>query len=113
MDFRKLDIDKVVLDKRSSNFVEFLSELLIPFRVFAKERQIDICTYFRLENPFLMIDPGYMRKVLVNLVSNAIKFTPDGGRIDIFVASIKGEGDRKSTRLNSSHNVISRMPSSA
>ena len=62
MDFRKLDIDKVVLDKRSSNFIEFLSELLIPFRVFAKERHIDICTYFRLENPFLMIDTGYMRK---------------------------------------------------
>lgn len=100
MDFRKLDIDKVVLDKCSSNFVEFLSELLIPFRVFAKERQIDICTYFRLENPFLMIDPGYMRKVLVNLVSNAIKFTPDGGRIDIFVAAIKGEGGEKLLYMN-------------
>lgn len=94
MDFRKLDIDKVVLDKRSSNFIEFLSELLIPFRVFAKERHIDICTYFRLENPFLMIDTGYMRKVLVNLVSNAIKFTPDSGRIDIFVASVKGKNGR-------------------
>ena len=100
MDFRKLDIDKVVLDKCSSNFVEFLSELLIPFRVFAKESQIDICTYFRLENPFLMIDPGYMRKVLVNLVSNAIKFTPDGGRIDIFVAAIKGEGGEKLLYMN-------------
>ena len=100
MDFRKLDIDKVVLDKRSSNFVEFLSELLIPFSFFAKERQIDICTYFRLENPFLMIDSGYMRKVLVNLVSNAIKFTPDGGRIDIFVASIKGEGGEKLLYMN-------------
>lgn len=100
MDFRKLDIDKVVLDKRSTNFVEFLSELLIPFRVFAKERQIDICTYFRLESPFLMIDSGYMRKVLVNLVSNAIKFTPDGGRIDIFVASIKGEGGEKLLYMN-------------
>lgn len=100
MDFRKLDIDKVVLDKRSSNFTGFLSELLIPFRVFAKERQIDICTYFRLENPFLMIDPGYMRKVLVNLVSNAIKFTPDGGRIDIFVATIKGEGGEKLLYMN-------------
>ena len=100
MDFRKLDIDKVVLDKCSSNFVEFLSVLLIPFRVFAKERLIDICTYFRLENPFLMIDPGYMRKVLVNLVSNAIKFTPDGGRIDIFVAAIKGEGGEKLLYMN-------------
>ncbi len=100
MDFRKLDIDKVVLDKRSSNFIEFLSELLIPFRVFAKERHIDICTYFRLENPFLMIDTGYMRKVLVNLVSNAIKFTPDSGRIDIFVASVKGKNGEKLFYMN-------------
>ena len=100
MDFRKLDIDKVVLDKHSSNFIEFLSELLIPFRVFAKERHIDICTYFRLENPFLMIDTGYMRKVLVNLVSNAIKFTPDSGRIDIFVASVKGKNGEKLFYMN-------------
>lgn len=91
MDFRKLDMDKVVLDKRSANFPEFLSELLIPFRVFAHERQIEIRTYFRLPHPFLMMDTSYMRKVMVNLVSNAIKFTPDNGRIDIFVASLKGE----------------------
>lgn len=95
MDFRKLDMDKVVLDKRSANFVEFLSELLIPFRVFARERQIEIRTFFRLDHPFLMMDTGYMRKVMVNLVSNAIKFTPDGGRIDIFVASLKGEEEER------------------
>lgn len=95
MDFRKLDMDKVVLDKRSSNFVDFLSELLIPFRVFAKERHIEITTYFRLDSPYLVLDAGYMRKVMVNLVSNAIKFTPDAGHIRIFVASINGrEGDR-------------------
>lgn len=100
MDFRKLDIDKVVLDKRSANFVEFLTELLIPFRVFAQERGIAICTYFRLPNPFLMIDAGYMRKVLVNLVSNAIKFTPDGGRIDLFVASVRGEDGEELLYMN-------------
>lgn len=95
MDFRKLDMDKVVLDRCSTNFIEFLSELLIPFKVFAKERQIDISTYFRLDNPFLVVDAGYMRKVMVNLVSNAIKFTPDNGCIHIFVASVKGESGEK------------------
>lgn len=92
MDFRKLDMDKVVLDRRSIHFIDFLSELLIPFRVFAKERQIEISVYSRLENPFLLVDPGYMRKVMVNLLSNAIKFTPDGGHIRIYVASVKEEG---------------------
>lgn len=95
MDFRKLDKNKVVLDKRSTHFINFLSEILIPFRVFAKERQIEISIYFRLDNPFLVVDPGYMRKVIVNLVSNAIKFTPDGGHIRIYVASLKEEEEEK------------------
>ncbi len=90
MDFRKLDIDQVTLDKHPENMIDFLTELLLPFRVFARERNIDIRVYYRLSNPCLMVDTSYMRKVMVNLVSNAIKFTPDDGRIDLFVASIKG-----------------------
>lgn len=100
MDFRKLDIDRVTLDKHPENIIDFLSELLIPFRVFAKERYIDIRTCFRLDNPCLMIDTGYMRKVMVNLVSNAIKFTPDNGRIDVFVASVKGQDGEKLLYIN-------------
>jgi len=100
MDFRKLEMDKVVLDKHPVNFAEFVSELLLPFRVFAKERSIDIQVYFRLENPNLIIDPAYMRKVMVNLVSNAIKFTPDNGQISIYIASIKGEESEDMLYIN-------------
>ncbi len=100
MDFRKLEMDKVVLDKHSVNFAEFLSELLLPFRVFARERHIEICTWFRLDNPFLVMDAGYMRKVIINLVSNAIKFTPDKGCISIYIASVTGEDGKKMLYIN-------------
>ena len=100
MDFRKLEMNRVVLDKHSENFVEFLSELLLPFRVFAKERYINIYTYIRLDNPFLVMDTGYMRKVMVNLVSNAIKFTPDNGQINIYIASVKREDGEKMLYIN-------------
>jgi signal transduction histidine kinase/ligand-binding sensor domain-containing protein/DNA-binding response OmpR family regulator len=100
MDFRKLEMDKVVLDKRSQDFVGFISGLLLPFKVFAQERYIAIETFFRLDNPFLVFDAGYMRKVVVNLVSNAIKFTPNSGRIRIYVASVKGEKGEKILYIN-------------
>ncbi len=91
MDFRKLDTDSVELDKRPTDFRRFMDDLLIPFRVFANERKIEIRSYCRLSDVRVLIDPAYMRKVVVNLVSNAIKFTPDGGCIAIYVADIKAK----------------------
>lgn len=91
MDFRKLDTDKVTLDLQPCLFTEFLPELLLPFIVFARERHIGIRTFYRLSHPCLMLDAAYMRKAMINLVSNAIKFTPDEGRIDLFVASVRGD----------------------
>ena len=35
------------------------------------------------ELPFVQSDPRWLAHVLVNLVSNAVKFTPEGGRIEV------------------------------
>jgi len=96
MDFRKLDNDKVILYKQSGDFVRFVQDLLMPFEVFAKERGITISVCYRLHTPYWIYDEEYLRKVMVNLISNAIKFTPDQGRISIYVASIRSrkEGER-------------------
>lgn len=92
MDFRKLDMDKVTLECRACDIVGFVTDLLLPFKAFAGERGVEIRLYSRLPHPQVCIDVAYMRKALVNLVANAVKFTPDGGRIEVFVASVP---DRK------------------
>ena len=94
MDFRKLDADKVVLNKKSGHFIRFIQDILMPFEVFANERGISITTYFRLSTPFWIFDAEYMRKVMVNLISNAVKFTPDHGKISLYVASLAGKGQK-------------------
>ncbi|MBQ8674506.1 MAG: response regulator [Bacteroides sp.] len=98
MDFRKLDMDKVTPDLREEDFPAFLSELLLPFEAYAKERNIRLRTLFRLTPSRLMMDAAYMKKALINLVSNAIKFTPRDGRINIYVASV-GAADTGGRRL--------------
>ena len=69
----------------------------------------------------LLGENGSGKSTLVNMLSGI--YTPDSGEIEIGGKNVvfrspkdainAGIGDRKSTRLNSSHNVISRMPSSA
>ena len=87
-----VDTDKVLMDRKPCDIVRFLTDLLLPFKVFAGERGVKIRLCSRLSNPCVMMDTAYMRKALVNLVSNAVKFTPDGGRIDVFVTSVREHG---------------------
>src|SRR3989454_7011756 len=51
----------------------------------------------------LRTDPVRLEQILVNLLSNAVRHSPAGETVVVRVE----QGDRKSTRLNSSHLVIS------
>ena len=50
---------------------------------------------------------------LMNGVSYMIPVVVGGGILMAIAVLLTGQGDRKSTRLNSSHEFVSRMPSSA
>ena len=87
LDFRKIEADRVTLNCESVDFVRFVEHLLMPFEVFARERRIDIAFLHRFDTPYRIFDAENIRKVLINLISNAVKFTPDGGRIRIYAGT--------------------------
>lgn len=88
MDFRKVESEQMGIMQKRGNLVLFLDELIVPFDAFAYERNIKILKYFRLGNPYIMFDEEAMHKVISNLLSNALKFTPQNGEIRIFVTAI-------------------------
>ena len=92
MDFRKIDTGKMTPDMAPLDFPAFLEGLLMPFQAYASERHIRIRPFFRLPAEKLMMDAALMRKAMVNLLSNALKFTPDGGRIDLFAVALPQGG---------------------
>ncbi|WP_423126931.1 hybrid sensor histidine kinase/response regulator [Gaoshiqia sp. Z1-71] len=83
LDFRKLDVGAEVLRLKAGDLVSFIRELCFPFHAYAVERQIEFSVDNEMESLTTQFDPDKIRKVILNLLSNAFKFTPDGGIINI------------------------------
>jgi signal transduction histidine kinase/DNA-binding response OmpR family regulator len=91
LDFTKIERDKLVLESVPFNPARKISLVLKLFELKAKEKGITV-TFHHNNAPFCNGDPLRLGQVITNLVGNALKFTPDGGRIDVILDS-KVEGD--------------------
>lgn len=82
MDFRKAEKGLLHLNKASNNLHLFLEQIYEAFLPVARMRNIRFSYEpFEDRSVAIYIDKGQMEKVLFNLLSNAFKFTPDGGNI--------------------------------
>lgn len=105
MDFRKFDADSFVLSIKNADFISFIDKLIIPFEVFAAERNIKISTYYRMKSRYRFFDEECLRKVIVNLLSNAVKFTPNGDEISLYVFSVSKTSDEYESETDANVNV--------
>jgi signal transduction histidine kinase/DNA-binding response OmpR family regulator len=81
IDFRKLEFNKMQVKAAEHDLVLFAGEVIESFLPTARKRGID-CRMITSERSLpVWIDAGMMDKVLYNLLSNAFKFTADGGSI--------------------------------
>lgn len=70
-------------DWRTGDIVAFIRMIVENFQIFAQQKHLDLI--FVPQQTFLQVDfvPEYFRKIIHNLLSNALKYTPRGGRIFI------------------------------
>lgn len=100
-----LDMSKIESGKMEVRQVEFsMDELLSSIRsmveIQAREKNIffELKTHEEL-SPFYIGDSLRINQILMNLVSNALKFTPEGGHITVSVEMVEKSGEEETVRF--------------
>ena len=83
LDFRKVEGKQEKLAVREIDLVPFVGEIKSYFDSMASVRAISYTFTSSIKQCTLWIDPDLLEKVFFNLLSNAFKFTPEGGSVRI------------------------------
>lgn len=78
LDYAKIESDKLKLENIAFNLEETIKESVKLFGFQAKEKGVKLEAEFDLTGPFYLGDETRVRQILVNLISNAVKFTEKG-----------------------------------
>ncbi|MGB2863779.1 MAG: ATP-binding protein [Sedimentisphaerales bacterium] len=85
LDFQRLGAGKTKLDIQSHNIEEVLSDVRDTMTLHAKKHDVELSFASADDLSKAEFDRAKVIQVLTNLVSNAVKFTPEGGRISVNV----------------------------
>ncbi|GBU07400.1 hybrid sensor histidine kinase/response regulator [Bacteroidales bacterium] len=89
LDFRKLDVHKASLNSTNGDVVPFLQEICCSFSDLANQKSISLSFCSAMASLNMDFDSDKLKKITNNLLSNAFKFTHQGGTIDVNISLVK------------------------
>jgi signal transduction histidine kinase/DNA-binding response OmpR family regulator/ligand-binding sensor domain-containing protein len=92
LDFRKLEMGGERLKLASNDVVSFVKYLHVTFRDIAESKAVAFTLESECKYLLMQFDKGMLHKIINNLYSNALKFTPSGGRISTAITLTQDAG---------------------
>ena len=88
LDLSKLESGKMELHTQYRNIVQFLENILMSCTPMAEGKDINLNFHTKLDAIQAYYEPDKLEKVFFNLLSNALKFTPEQGDISLSITSL-------------------------
>ena len=92
LEFRKMQNNKLVLSLEETDVIVFLYDIFLSFRETAESKEMEFKFIPSVSSYPMFVDKGKLDKIVYNLLSNAFKYTPEGGKI---VCSVDVEEETK------------------
>lgn len=87
LDISKLESGNMKLQTSPRNIIPLLKGLVLSFTSYAERKRITL-KFKSVENEIIVyVDKDKLEKIITNILSNAFKFTPEGGEVEVTVTS--------------------------
>ncbi len=102
LDISKMESGNIEIEKSYFNIMDELENVIEIYAIDASKKDIDFSIWIdpRLSNFLVESDYGKIKQVLINLISNSIKFTPSGGKISINIEKMGIKDDNIKVRFS-------------
>lgn len=90
IDFRKVETGHFNLKVKEDDFLKFVINVTDSFKQYSVQKKINLEVFKSQESIKGWFDKGVMEKILLNIISNAFKYTSENGNISVSIYS-KGE----------------------
>ncbi|MDO6430334.1 two-component regulator propeller domain-containing protein [Flavitalea sp. BT771] len=97
LDFRKMEEHELRLHLEKGEFVSFVKDVCHSFTDLSERKHITFAFETRVDSLYVLFDRDKIERILFNLLSNAFKFTLEGGTITFALEELEGD-DHADTR---------------
>ena len=92
LDLAKLENGNMEMHLEQANVIPFVKYLSESFHSLAQDAKINLIVYTETEELVMDFDPDKLAAIISNVLSNAIKFTPENGKIVVHLSRISENG---------------------
>lgn len=85
IDVSKINCEYLSMNLEMHNLIEVIEDNVMSLVDYAEWNDVKLVFDTDIEECNMMLDTEFMNRIIINLISNAVKFTPSGGRIDFFI----------------------------
>ncbi len=111
LDMSRIESGKMELDPAPSDLVEVFDETCHIFDIQMESKPLDyIVDHSGVTHRYVVCDKNRLNRILLNLISNAYKFTPAGGRVSVKLSERKSTADEAAYELSVSDTGIGMSP---